>query len=58
MYAIKVPFDDDMLYVTEGDTKFHLRVKLFDTREEAEKEAAIWGEHSVVVEYTEESELL
>lgn len=57
-YAVKVPFDGEMLYVTEGDTKFQLRAKLFDTKEEAQQHADIWGEHAEVVEYTEESELL
>lgn len=60
MYAVKVPFDNEggMLYVTEGDTKFQLRVKLFNTEAEANEHAAIWGENAQVVEYTEESDLL
>ena len=52
-----VPIDDDsdMLYVTEGDTKFQLRAKLFDTEQQAKEHAELWGEHAVVVEYTKES---
>ena len=54
-YAVKVPFDDDdWLYVVEGDSKFQLRVKKFDTIEEAEQHADIWGEQAIVVEYKEE----
>jgi hypothetical protein len=56
-YAVMVPIDDDsdMLYVTEGDTKFQLRAKLFDTEQQAKEHAELWGEHAVVVEYTKES---
>lgn len=57
-YAVKVPFDDGMLYVTEGDSKFHLRVKLFDTEQQANEHAILWGERAVVVDYTEGSEIL
>jgi hypothetical protein len=59
-YAVMVPIDDDgdMLYVTEGDTKFQLRVKLFDTEQQAKEHADVWGEHAVVVEYTEVSDIL
>ena len=60
-YAVKVPFDheqSDMLYVTEGDTKFHLRVKLFDTVEEAEEHAKLWGDNATVVEFNEDTNIL
>ena len=59
-YAVMVPIDDDsdMLYVTEGDTKFQLRAKLFDTEQQAKEHAELWGEHAVVVEYTKESAIL
>ena len=57
-YAVKVPFDGEMLYVTEGDTKFQLRAKLFNTKEEAQQHADRWGEHAEVVEFTGDSELL
>lgn len=56
-YAVKVPFgheDDDMLFVTEGDSKFKLRVKTFDTVTEARKEAEAWGTGSVIVELYED----
>lgn len=58
-YAVKVPFpldqDGDMLYVTEGDSKFHLRPMLFASRTAAEQHAKIWGEGALVVEYQEEA---
>jgi hypothetical protein len=57
-YAVKVPFDGDMLYVTEGDTKFQLRARLFDNEQQAKEHAKLWGEHAIVVEYTEESDIL
>lgn len=57
-YAIKVPLDGEMLYVTEGDTKFQLRVKLFDTKEEANLHADSWGELAEVVEYNDKDTLL
>jgi hypothetical protein len=60
MYAVKIPFDDDlddMLYVTEGDSKFHLRPLLFNNKTDAEKHAALWGDKAVVVQY-EGDELL
>ena len=57
-YAVMVPMDGEMLYVTEGDTKFQLRAKLFNTQEEAQQHADLWGEHAAVVEYTEESDIL
>lgn len=60
-YAVKIPFDhdlSDMLYVTEGDTKFQLRAKLFDTVEEAEEHALLWGDKAVVVEFNEDTNIL
>ena len=57
-YAVMVPMDGEMLYVTEGDTKFQLRAKLFDTEQQATEHAELWGEQAVVVEYTERSEIL
>lgn len=60
-YAVKVPFgseNDDMLFVTEGDTKFKLRIKLFDTIDEAREHAELWGENAVVVELDEDYEIL
>ena len=57
MYAVKIPFDDDMLYVTEGDSKFHLRVKVFNNIKDAQEHAALWGDKAIVVEY-EGDELL
>lgn len=60
-YAIKVPFssdESDMLFVTEGDSKFHLRIATFLTREEAQQHADIWSDKAVVVELNEDQELL
>lgn len=54
-YAVKVPFDDEgMLYVVEGDSKFHLRVQTWETFEQAEEHAKLWGDNAVVVEYEEQ----
>ena len=51
-YAVKVPMpDDDWIFVTkEGPDG--LEVVLYDSREEAEKQAGIWNGKGVVVEYT------
>lgn len=60
-YAIKVPFgseEDDKLFVTEGDTKFKLRVKTFDNVEEARSHADSWGEGAMVVELDDDYEIL
>jgi len=62
-YAVKVPFntgdkEDDMLFVTEGDSKFHLRVKLFNTTHEAQQHADIWGDNAVVVALEDNHETL
>lgn len=60
-YAIKVPLgheDDDMLFVTEGDTKFKLRIKTFDTISEAYEHAHAWGPNSLVVELDDDYEIL
>jgi len=51
-YAIKVPFGDDCLYVTETDEYNLVIVKTYDTQEDAEKRAKLWN-NSTVVEYTE-----
>ena len=54
-YAVKVPFftDDkkDWLFVTK-DSPDGLEVVLYDSQEEAEKQAGIWNDKGVVVEYT------
>ena len=60
-YAIKIPFgkdDDDMLFVTEGDTKFKLRIKTFDTVSEAYEHAHLWGPNALVVELDDDFEIL
>lgn len=57
MYAVKVPFDDTMLYVVEGDSKFQLRPKMFETEDAAQAHAEIWGESAIVVEYKEDEDV-
>lgn len=59
MYAIKVPFGnpedkESWIYVTEpSDAEFHdIKVKCFDSFEDAEKHAKLWR-FSEVVEYTD-----
>ena len=37
-------------FVTEGDSKFRLRIKTFDSVEEAWKHASLWGDDAIVVE--------
>jgi hypothetical protein len=50
-YAVMIPFDGEMLFVTHGDVKFQLGARLFDTEDKAEEHAALWGEGAVVVKY-------
>jgi len=61
-YGVKVPFvDGGYLWVTEGDSKFHLRPRLFDSVEDAERLAAAWnsvGQGAVVAEYEENEPLV
>lgn len=57
-YAVTIPVDGDMLYVTEGDSEFHVRAKLFDTIQQATSHAELWGEQATVVEYIDESDIL
>lgn len=54
-YAIKVPWpDDDWLFVTrEGPDG--LEIVLYDSREQAEAQALIWGGKGVVVEYQDDN---
>ena len=51
-YAVKVPFEDDYLFVTREGPE-GLEIVLYDTREQAEQQALIWGGAGVVVEYKE-----
>lgn len=51
MWAVKVPFDGVWLYLTEGDSKFQMRVRLFDSWKKADEFGQLWGEYKVV-EYT------
>jgi len=54
-YGIKVPFlDDEYLWATQGDSKFHLKPILFENKKEAEDYALnVWGENAIVEEYDE-----
>jgi len=51
-YAIKIPFEDNFLYLTEGSLD-DLQVVLYNTREEAERESSTWGTSVEIVEYKE-----
>ena len=60
-YAIKVPMghdEDDRLFITEGDAKFKLRIKTFDTVSQAREFADVCGEGAVVVELDDDFEIL
>jgi hypothetical protein len=54
-YGVKVYWPDgEFLWVTQGDSKFHLAPLLFETKEEAEKYAlSVWGESAKVDVYGE-----
>lgn len=47
-YAVMVPLEEAWLYVTEGDSKFQLRTKLFDSFEEAKKLGEMYGVYKIV----------
>ena len=53
-YAVKVPFGDfgadDWLFVTK-DGPDGPEIVLYESREEAQEQAKIWGGNGVVVEY-------
>lgn len=57
-YAVKVPFDGEMLYVTQGGNMAHIRARLFDNEQQAKEHAILWGEQAIVVEYIDESDIL
>ena len=49
-YAIKVPFEDDGLYVTETDADGNPTIVTYDTREEAEQvNSTVWEGKGIVV---------
>ena len=50
-WAIRVPFEDSWLFITEGSID-DLRPVLYNTREAAESAAAIWTNYEIV-EYEE-----
>lgn len=54
LWAIKIPFDGQWLYVTEYVESMDFRtivVKCFDTKEQAIISAKKWGDLAKVVEY-------
>jgi hypothetical protein len=54
-YAVRVPLAaDDYIFVSDIDSPFDIKVRLFDSEEEAKEHAAIWGPLAEVVEYKEE----
>ena len=55
-YAVKVPFEEDYIFVTK-DGPEGLAIVLYDTREEAEQQAKIWNGNGVVVEYEDRNEV-
>jgi len=48
MWAIKIPFEDSFLYITETDDFNNIRLLLFDTKQAAEEQAKIWKTFEVV----------
>ena len=56
-YGVKVPLDGVMLFVTEGDSKFRLRIKTFDSIDEAWEHASLWGDDAIVVELNDDYEV-
>lgn len=56
-FAVMVPLStDDYIYVTEPTgTMFEVEPVLYNTKQEAETAATIWGDFAKVVEYTEEN---
>jgi hypothetical protein len=52
-YGIQVPWPDGAwLWVTQGDSKFHIAPMLFDTQAQAETYAAtVWGPQARVEPY-------
>ena len=60
-YGIKVPIaldnhgeHTDWLWITQGDSKFHLAPMLFENKDEAEQYALkVWGENAIVELYGE-----
>jgi hypothetical protein len=53
-YAVKVPFEDEWLFVTrEGPDG--LEIVLYETREQAQAQAEIWAGKGIVVEYQDDS---
>ena len=53
-YAVKVPFEDEWLFVTKEGPNGP-EIVLYETRELAESQAQIWAGKGVVVEYQDDS---
>jgi hypothetical protein len=45
---VLVPLDDGWVYLTEGDSKFQIRTKTFDSIEEAKNFVEPWGVYDIV----------
>lgn len=54
-YAVKVPFGDGMLFVTEGSCN-DPKVKTYEDLDDAIEARMLWGPKAQVVEYKEEDE--
>ena len=53
-YAIRVPLAaDDYIFVSDINSPFDIKVRLFDSEEEAKEHAVIWGPLAEVVKYEE-----
>lgn len=52
-YGVKIPFPDgELLWVTQGDSKFNLQPILFDSEQEAIYYAStVWGNVAKVMPY-------
>lgn len=54
-WGIQIPMpDQEWLWVTQGDAKFHIRPLLFDSEQQALDHARVWGDQARVAPYLEE----
>jgi hypothetical protein len=47
--------DQEWLWVTQGDAKFHIRPLLFDSEQQAQEHARVWGDQARVAPYVDAS---
>jgi len=57
VYAIKIPYPDGDEWLTEGDSKFQLRIKTFEEEDEAYLWAHKWSHSARVIEIDDDSDL-